>query len=336
MKMINLYIQEVTRRLPEKSREDIGLELESTIYDMLPEDYDEEDVKEALQSLGNPAILASKYSEKPMHLIGPKYFDVYTSFLKLILPISIILSLITVVAVKVLNPVEGGAVLETILEIIGEGIWHMLTVAIHTFFWITVTFAIVERADKENNRSPISMNFKPWTPDDLKMVTYLPKEKRIKNYEFHFGLIWTVIWAAIYFYADRLIGVYENGDNGLRLVSPAFDQDILLSFWPWVVLLIIGEVVLTVYKYMKKQWTYRLASLQALYELATTVVFVVIITRSNLFTTEFLQKTGELFDTTSSKIEASMTWGLVTISIVYTVIAIYDVYKKANIKVKDR
>ncbi len=132
--MINLYIQEVTRRLPEKSREDIGLELESTIYDMLPEDYDEEDVKEALLSLGNPAILASKYSEKPMHLIGPKYFDVYTSFLKLILPISIILSLITVVAVKVLNPVEGGAVLETILEIIGEGIWHMLTVAIHTFF----------------------------------------------------------------------------------------------------------------------------------------------------------------------------------------------------------
>ena len=45
MNLIEVYIQEVTRRLPEKSREDIALELRSTIEDMLPDDYNEEDVK---------------------------------------------------------------------------------------------------------------------------------------------------------------------------------------------------------------------------------------------------------------------------------------------------
>lgn len=90
MDLIKLYIQEVTWRLPDKTRNDIALELESTIYDMLPEDYSEDDVKRVLETLGNPAVLASQYNEKPMHLIGPKYYEAYTTLLKLCLPIAAI------------------------------------------------------------------------------------------------------------------------------------------------------------------------------------------------------------------------------------------------------
>ncbi len=89
MNLIDVYIHEVTRRLPEKSREDIALELRSTIEDMLPDDYTEKDVEEVLSKLGNPAVLASNYSEKPMHLIGPRYFDVYVTLLKMIIPIAV-------------------------------------------------------------------------------------------------------------------------------------------------------------------------------------------------------------------------------------------------------
>ena len=64
MNLIEIYIQEVTRRLPEKSREDIALELRSTIEDMLPDDYSEEDVKSVLEKLGNPAALASGYRDQ--------------------------------------------------------------------------------------------------------------------------------------------------------------------------------------------------------------------------------------------------------------------------------
>lgn len=61
MKLMEIYIQEVTRRLSEKSRDDIVLELRSTIEDMLPADYTEQDAKVVLEKLGNPAILASGY-----------------------------------------------------------------------------------------------------------------------------------------------------------------------------------------------------------------------------------------------------------------------------------
>lgn len=112
MNLINLYIQEVTRRLPEKNREDIALELESTIYDMLPEEYTEEDTYEILETMGSPALLASKYNDKPMHIIGPKYYDTYISLFKLIFPIVLIISLISLVIGKIANPIADGAVLE--------------------------------------------------------------------------------------------------------------------------------------------------------------------------------------------------------------------------------
>src|SRR5690606_39352035 len=101
MNLIDLYIGEVTRRLPEKNRQDIALELRSAIEDMLPEDPSEQDVKEVLAEMGNPAVLASGYRDKPMHLIGPRYFDLYISLLKLILPIAITVTLIVVIVVAI-------------------------------------------------------------------------------------------------------------------------------------------------------------------------------------------------------------------------------------------
>lgn len=58
MKLIEIYIHEVTRRLPEQTREDIALELRSTIEDMLPDDPDEQEVKAVLAKLGNPASIS--------------------------------------------------------------------------------------------------------------------------------------------------------------------------------------------------------------------------------------------------------------------------------------
>ena len=98
MNLIDLYIQEVAKRLPEKNREDIKLELRSTIDDMLPEDYNEKDVKSVLEKLGSPVSLANGYLDRPMHLIGPRYFDVYTTLLKMIIPIAAIIALISMVA----------------------------------------------------------------------------------------------------------------------------------------------------------------------------------------------------------------------------------------------
>ncbi|KAB2329520.1 hypothetical protein F7731_21990 [Cytobacillus depressus] len=332
MNLIEVYIQEVTRRLPNKTRKDIALELESTIYDMLPEDYSEKDVHRALETLGNPAILASKYNEKPMHLIGPKYYDVYITLLKLVMPIAAIISFIALVAVKFLSPVEDGAVLATVLDMILEGVGQIIGVMIHTFFWFTIVFAIAERVDGIKDDSPLSARFKPWSPDDLKHVIYVPKYKAINTFELSCGLVWTAIWGTTYFYADHLLGIYENGEKGLRMVMPAFNQEVLLSFWPFIVLLIGVEIALAISKLINKQWTHKLATFFTIHQIASLAILVIILTTTNLFTPEFSNQMGGIFTTTPAHIENFIIWGLTTIFVVFAGWGIFDVYKRANIK----
>ncbi len=150
MELIELYIQEVTRRLPEKNREDIGLELQSTIADMLPEDHTEQDVKAVLLKLGDPVTLASGYRDRPMHLIGPRYYDVYISLLKMILPIAAVFSLIALVGDNPFRDTEN-TIVDAILKIIGKGIAGIISTSIQVFFWLTLSFAIAERLDTSKN-----------------------------------------------------------------------------------------------------------------------------------------------------------------------------------------
>jgi len=179
MDLIEIYIQEVTRRLPEKNREDIALELRSTIEDMLPDDYTENDVKKALEKLGNPASLASGYRDRPMHLIGPRYYDLYISLFKMILPIAGVIAVISMIASYFFSYNGEKAILAIIIKVLAEGIWILIEVGLQVFFWLTLTFAIIERAEKGKDTEPLTMNHKKWTPDDLKAVTYVPKKKSI-------------------------------------------------------------------------------------------------------------------------------------------------------------
>ncbi|AVR32560.1 membrane protein, putative [Bacillus cereus] len=133
MNLIDLYIQEVAKRLPEKNSEDITLELRSTIEDMLPEDYSEEDVKSVLKKLGSPVSLANGYLDRPMHLIGPRYFDVYTTLLKMIIPIAAVIALISMVAENFIGYSSDQAILNVILQLIGKGIGEIFEVGLHVF-----------------------------------------------------------------------------------------------------------------------------------------------------------------------------------------------------------
>ena len=189
MRLIEVYIQEVTRRLPEKMRTDIALELRSTIEDMLPEAYSEEDVKGVLNQLGNPAVLANGYKDQPMHLIGPRYFDLYVSLLKMIVPIVVVISLITIIAQSFIGYNGEESILNVVITIFTEGIVSTIEVGIQVFFWLTLTFAIIERLDKDKDPQPVTSSMEKWTADDLKKITYIPKKKTISKFEVFGGLM---------------------------------------------------------------------------------------------------------------------------------------------------
>ncbi|MGG3477161.1 hypothetical protein ABES21_06505 [Peribacillus frigoritolerans] len=329
MELIELYIQEVIRRLPEKNRADIALELQSTIEDMLPEDHTEQDVKAVLLKLGDPVTLASGYRDRPMHLIGPRYYDVYISLLKMILPIAAVISLIALVGD---NPFRetGITVMEAILKIIGKGISGIISTSIQVFFWLTLSFAILERLDTSKDQSPVTKDLKPWTPENLKDIPNISKIKAVPMIEVFASLLGLSVFAALYFNAANLLGVYEKRNGSLIFVTPSFNQDVLNSYWLLVSCVIIMGALLAIYKLFLGQWTLKLAFFHAIYQLLYTLAFIIIISNPDLLNPEFLAYQRTLFSIDEWK--SSIYWGLILISIIFAAYDTYQGFRKAKIR----
>ncbi|MGG4263841.1 HAAS signaling domain-containing protein [Peribacillus simplex] len=329
MELIELYIQEVTRRLPEKSREDIALELQSTIEDMLPVDHTEQDVKAALLKLGDPVTLASRYRDRPMHLIGPRYFDVYICLLKMILPIAAVISLIGLIGDNPFREI-GDTVVDAILIIIGKGIAGMISTGIQVFFWLTISFAILERVDTSKDQSPLTKDLKPWTPENLKDIPNISKKKAVPIIEIFASLLGLSVFTALYFNAANLLGVYEKRNGNLIFVTPSFNQDVLNSYWLLVSCVVIIGGLLAIYKLFLRRWTLKLALFHAIYQILSTLTFIIIISNPDLLNPEFIAYQRILFSTDEWK--TSIYWGLILISIFFAVYDSYQGFRKAKIR----
>ncbi|UOB76635.1 hypothetical protein MQW34_14125 [Bacillus sp. ZJS3] len=333
MNLIDIYVEEVAKRLPEKNRDDIILELRSTIEDMLPDDYNEDDEKRVLEKLGSPVSLANGYLDRPMHLIGPRYFDVYTTLLKMIIPIAAVIALIAMVAENFVGYDGEQAVLNVILNVIGKGIGEIIEVGFHVFFWLTLVFAILERTDKDKGTQPLTTSLKKWTPDDLKNTSYVPKKKSISKFEVFGGLMWTAIWATLYFYANHLVGVYNATESGLKFVAPTFNQDVLLQYWPIVVIVIMFEIGISLYKLVQGQWTKKLAIGNAILQIVGTIVFIVIVVNPHLFNEGFITYVANVFTTSPEEFKNWLIGGGIIIYILSAALNIFDGFRKARIRI---
>ncbi len=330
MDLIKVYIQEVTRRLPEKNREDIALELKSTIEDMLPDAYSDENVETVLERLGSPAALAEGYRDRSRYLIGPRYFDAYMSLLKMILPIAATISLIVLTAENIIGYDNSTSVLNMIIWLIAEGIWGIIVVGMQVFFWLTVVFAIIERAYKSDDTKPLTPNFTEWKVDDLKHIPLIPKQKAIPKYEVFGSLIWTAVWATVYFYADHLVGIYESGADGLRFITPALNEAVLIHYWPLILLVVGLEISLSIYKLIERQWTRKIAWCNTVLQLVVSVVFIIIVNNSELFSPTFLSYISSDFHISVSDLANWITMGGVFIFLAAAAFATFDGFRKAK------
>lgn len=330
MKLIDVYIQEVIRRLPMKMRKDIALELRSTIEDMLPEQYAETDVKDVLNQLGNPATLANGYKERPSYLIGPRYFDLYMSLLKTVVPIVAIVVAIATMTQQLMS--FSGE--ETIASVVGTTIVSVIgqtfEVVVQVFFGLTVSFAIIDRFDKRSGEHSLSESFEQWTADELKNVTYIPAKRIISKSDVFWRLLWTAVWVTVYFYANQLLGIYEGNENGMQFVMPALNQDVLHSFWPIVIVVAALEVAFTLFKLFEGQWTTRLAIGNAILEVVLTAAFIIVLVAPNLMNEAFITYMSDIFKSSNTDWDTWFIGALIIISVFSTIMNIYDGFKKSN------
>lgn len=144
--LVENYIYEVSRRLSGREKEDILQELRANIYDMLPDDATDEQVKEVLNQLGDPAMFASQYPSGQRYLISPMIYDEYVTAVKWIVPLfALVLAGIGLLTGFLGAFGDGFSVLRLVTNPFFNAITMGLSGGFHALFWTTLGFIVAER-----------------------------------------------------------------------------------------------------------------------------------------------------------------------------------------------
>ncbi|MEN6596127.1 MAG: hypothetical protein ABFC31_14370 [Clostridiaceae bacterium] len=286
--LIERYVQEVTRRLPEKEREEVSRELKSNIYDMLPEHPDEAAIKNVLNGLGSPAALAEKYRQNPRHLISPAYYDEYTRALKWVLPLVGVVVMAIGMLVGAIEAMKGDAasvqdIAYIISNIISKGVSMGVSAAFQALVWTTVGFVIAEHAGEKvkGTKAPV------WKVEDLPELQ--PNEKtRIPLSDGIAELILTVVFSIIgilfcvgsFPFAMIII-------DGQMQVANIFSAEFLAALVPVIAVTAAFGVASAVVKIKDCHWTSLVCSLHVLHKLVSMALSVYMLTRPFIFSAEF-------------------------------------------------
>lgn len=227
MNLIDRYVFDVVRRLPEHQREDVGRELRVEIEAMAEDETvskkpSKKHIYNVLMRMGDPALLADQYAERQRYIIGPLYYEMYLQVLKTVL--LIVIPIITFLTFTGKLATVNDHFIMSLIYSVGAGI----EVAMHVFFWVSLTFFLVERYSDGKD-----MKTEAWTPDKLPM---LPVKQQISKTDALVGVAWSVlaVWACIMQIPD----VH-------RMIAPEVPLFFAGDMWPYWTLTLLGLSLLS-------------------------------------------------------------------------------------------
>lgn len=230
------YISATIASLPPETQDDVRAELETSIADAVEARQDQgEDPgaaeRAALTELGDPAALAAGYADRPLHLLGPRYYLAWLRLLKLLLAIVPACVAVAMALALVLVGADVG-------EIIGQTLAVTLTATVHLFFWTTLVFVVLERTGAGTGHR--------WDVDQLPETrpTGTGRADLIASMIFGGLGIGALLW-------DRFRTFVQIDGDSISILHP--------DLWPWGLLglfaLIAAEVGLAAMLYVRGRWT---------------------------------------------------------------------------------
>ncbi len=208
MELINRYVYQVGRRLPERTRADVEQELRSLLLDALEErtgrtaDFTEEEQVAVLEEFGSPEQMADKYRPRPRYIIGPKLYNLYLIVIAAIAGAGLLASIVTTV-VSTLGPEANVSVFGLLLQA-----WTtFMNIALSGAGSATLVFAVLERVIPDEE---FELNEdKKWNPRDLPAIEPRNEVKRA-------GLVVEIAFLALLMtaflaFGQRIGGAYYDG-----------------------------------------------------------------------------------------------------------------------------
>ncbi|MGC1210275.1 MAG: permease prefix domain 1-containing protein [Micromonospora sp.] len=246
------YLTATLRAVPAPRRTGIATELRASIEDMIDarvgagQDPDTAE-RDVLTELGHPERLAARYAGRRLQLIGPAYYLVWQRVLRLLL--STVPGVVGVVVgvLKATVAAEPGAA-------IGAGIDAAFQAAVQIAFWVTLSFAVLERTGT-------SLALSEWNVDQLPEG---PVERDIRLTDTCASVAGLLIALAFLPWQHFQSWVSDPDGGRIPVLDPA-----LWAFWlPVLAAVLVASLVLEVAKYRAGHWTWRLVVVNAALDLA--------------------------------------------------------------------
>ena len=302
MSLINRYIAEVGRHLPEKDRSDIEAEIRSMIEDTLQERWerghtatsaDDHVITEILEQLGDPKLLAYKYAPPKRYLIGPDWYEGYIKVLQRVLftavPVVVVVRFILTLTQDPLDFVNA----------IGEAAGDAFSVGIQILFWVTLVFVFLERSEEKPDDLSKSSS-RAWT---LAQLPDFPQKRQISVVETVMNiavLLFLLIWIALPFAVDRF--------QGEPLTVPFLHPN-LWNFWLPVFFIIMALTLIhEMFKLKIGNWTPALTVTNVILGLISIAYIAVLVTTQDVINPEFLAQLNR--STGSAELRETVRWSI--------------------------
>lgn len=265
------YVDAAMRTVPESQRADLATELRASIEDQIEARAAAGEAPDAaeravLEELGDPDKLAAGYTDRPLWVVGPRYYLQWWRLLKLLLWIVIPCAVFGVSLGMVLDGATFGEIMGTI--------WPLaLTVAVHLAFWTTLVFFVVERS--ESRGKPIELG--AWSVDQLPE----PRPRGAGLVELVCSLVFLVLAAGAILW-DLFIGFVPT-EPSLSFLDP--------GLWPgWIFALFVLmalEAGLAVTVYALGRYTVWLAIVNGVLNAAIAFPAIWLLMQGELINQEF-------------------------------------------------
>ena len=264
------YVWAAARSVPDAQRPEFGRELRERIGDasdaLIEQGRSPADAEHAaLVELGDPAALAATYVDRPLQLIGPRYFLTWWRLLKLLYAIVLPIATAAVVLGQLIAEVPVG-------QLIGATVSAAIAIAVHLGFWTTLVFAAIER-------SPSSVPLATWTPEMLPQLPDSARSRRLGDLIASLVLLGLLAAAIVW----QQFGLFV-AERSVPVLDPA-----LWSFWlPYFLGLIVLEALFAFVVYLRG-WGWGLAAVNVLLNAAFVVPALWLFLTGQLFSPEFLE-----------------------------------------------
>ncbi len=315
--LIERYVYDVTRRLPEAQREEVKKELTANINDMLGEKPTEQEIENVLLSLGHPRKLASNYREKQRYLIGPEWMDDYLMVLKIVLMIMVVVGLIGGLIGGLMNP-ESETVIGIIAGTFAKAISGVLEAAFRGFAIVTMIFIAVEFYN-HNRNDEFRVRSLPEVPKEAK--------KELKRSKIITGIIFETIFGVLFIYllaTEQLSAVWFDASSHVLTTEPVFNQNIADIFIPIFIFSLGLTIIADLYRLIKNSWNAYTFSVYAIAKVFGTVVIVSFLTKDGVISTDFITRMDEVFYLTGFQMEGLLYSGLIGLAVLIVIGAVAD------------